>query len=203
MLLPSPVKIFEAPSTLPLSFVVALKKNPGTGGNTGLIKSRATLKLGCFTLTGRSCYRRSDESQKNYHFNCLIIIFSFFVYSRSTFLLVSLVNVLVPPWYLGPVCLVDPLLCFPPCTSMWGASPPVPVLTATRAYRRCRHYFPLYSQSMASWVWMLRLHLIGLRVVSHQNGGKPTIGYKNTSRVGFQSNWCKWLTSESIYFCYP
>ena len=30
LLLPSPVKIFEAPSTLPLSFVAAPKTNPNT-----------------------------------------------------------------------------------------------------------------------------------------------------------------------------
>ena len=38
LLLPSPVKIFEAPVTLLLSFVLTPKTNPGTGGNTGLIK---------------------------------------------------------------------------------------------------------------------------------------------------------------------
>ena len=52
-LLPSPVKIFEALATLPLSFVVAPKINPGTGGNAGLLKYRATLKLVCFALAGR------------------------------------------------------------------------------------------------------------------------------------------------------
>ena len=41
------MKIFETPSTLPLSFVAAPKTNPGTGGHAGLIKYRATLKLDC------------------------------------------------------------------------------------------------------------------------------------------------------------
>ena len=38
LLLFSPVKIFEAPATLLLSFVAAPKTNPGTGGNAGLLK---------------------------------------------------------------------------------------------------------------------------------------------------------------------
>ena len=62
LLLPSPVKILEAPSTLPLSFVAAPKTNPGTGGNAGLLKARATLKLCCFALAGRFCYWRSHDS---------------------------------------------------------------------------------------------------------------------------------------------
>ena len=35
LLLPSPVKIFEAPATLLLSFVAALKQNPGRVGTQG------------------------------------------------------------------------------------------------------------------------------------------------------------------------
>ena len=58
------MKIFETPSTLPLGFVAAPKTDPGTGGNAGLIESRATLKLASFALDGRSCYRRSDNSPK-------------------------------------------------------------------------------------------------------------------------------------------
>ena len=42
-------------------FVAAPKTNPGTGGNAGLIESRATLKLASFALAGHSCYRRSDD----------------------------------------------------------------------------------------------------------------------------------------------
>ena len=61
LLLPNAVKIFEAPSALLLSFVAAPKKNPGTGGNVGLLKSRATLNLGCFALTGCSCYQHSHD----------------------------------------------------------------------------------------------------------------------------------------------
>ena len=45
LLLPSPVKIFEAQTTLPLSFVAAPKTNPGTGGNAGLLKSWVMPKL--------------------------------------------------------------------------------------------------------------------------------------------------------------
>ena len=64
LLLPSPVKIFEAPSILPLSFVAAPKTNPGTGGNAELLKSRATLNIGCFALSGRCCFQRSHDSPK-------------------------------------------------------------------------------------------------------------------------------------------
>ena len=45
-------------------------------------------------------------SGKSEHFNYLIIIFSFFVSPCSTYFLVSLVDFLVPPSYLVPVCLV-------------------------------------------------------------------------------------------------
>ena len=38
LFLPIPVKIFEAPATLPLIFVAAPKTNTGTGGNAGLLK---------------------------------------------------------------------------------------------------------------------------------------------------------------------
>ena len=58
------MKIFETPSTLPLGFVAAPLKNPGMGGNAGLIESWATLKLDNFALAGRSCYWRSDDSPK-------------------------------------------------------------------------------------------------------------------------------------------
>ena len=58
------MEIFETASTLPLGFVAAPKTNPGTGGNAGLIESRATLKLASFALAGRSCYRCSDDSPK-------------------------------------------------------------------------------------------------------------------------------------------
>ena len=64
LLLPSPVKIFEAPVTLPLSFVASPKTNPGTGGNAGLLKYQATLRLGFFALAGRYCFRRSHDSAK-------------------------------------------------------------------------------------------------------------------------------------------
>ena len=70
LLLTSPVKIFEAPSTLPLSFVAAPKSNTGTGGNAGLLKYWATLKLGCFALAGCCCYWHNHESpKKSEHFN--------------------------------------------------------------------------------------------------------------------------------------
>ena len=82
--------------------MVAPKTNPGTGGNTGLIKSQLTLNLASFTPAGRSCYRRSDDSpEKSDHFNCLIIFFAFAIFPRSTYLLVSLVNFLVPPELFG------------------------------------------------------------------------------------------------------
>ena len=71
-------------------------------------------------------------SEKSEHFNCLIIILSFFLFSRSTYSLVSLVDFLVPPSYLVPVYLVAPLPWLPSCTSMQGVSLNVPVLTATR-----------------------------------------------------------------------
>ena len=58
------MKIFETPSNLPLGFVPAPKKNPGTGGNAGLIESRAMLNLASFALAGRSCYQRSNDSPK-------------------------------------------------------------------------------------------------------------------------------------------
>ena len=78
-------------------------------------------------------------SEKIDNLNCLIIIFSFFVYPRSTYLIVSLVNFLVPPSYLVPLYHVAHLPCLPPCTSMRGVSPPVPVLTATRGFHHLIH----------------------------------------------------------------
>ena len=118
----------------------ALKTNPGTGVNAGLLKSWATLKLGCSALSGRCCYWRShDSKEKSEHFNCLIIIFFFFVYPRSTYLLVSLVDFLVLPSYLVSVYLVSPLLCLPPCTSIWGEYPTVTVLTATHGFHHLIH----------------------------------------------------------------
>ena len=61
-----------------ISFVPAPKTKPGTGGNAGLLKSLAMLKLGCFALSGRCCYRRSHDSPKKVIISTALLLFSLF-----------------------------------------------------------------------------------------------------------------------------
>ena len=96
LLLPSTVKIFEAPATLPLSFVAAPKTNYGTGGNTGLLKSWVTLKLVWFALAGRCCSRRGHDSPKKWAFP-LPYFFSLFLLPLKMYFLVSSGR-LLNPW---------------------------------------------------------------------------------------------------------
>ena len=116
--LPIPVKIFEAPATLPLSLVAAPKTNHGTGGNAWIIKILGNTEACLLRARWLLLILARPRLSKKVSIPPALFFPSFSPPLENV--LHSFIGLTSQsPSYLVPVYFVAPLMCLPTCTVLY------------------------------------------------------------------------------------